>query len=825
MNTMFLFRRLVFALVLLGMVASCVGERNPGLLLIVGAIGAMSWYVTEGPSGRTLPRWMVNVGALLAVGWLAVDLVLNRVYVVSAMTHFTMALQLLILYARKTDREYAQLLVLSLLQMIGTSVLSVSMIYGVFLGLYCVIALATTLLFHLTATAEQVHLHNLRSARGGAAPARPQVTAGRGTRRQLRVVGLGIGLVCAVVAAAVFLVVPRTGRSGLNLTPVAGQAPAQTGFTSTVRLGAGPIGTGSREPMLNLKIKVRGQAVGWKELPWLVRGAALDHYDVQSHTWVRSAFADQTDKTLSVEVLNARPLRPEATRQAGAYTAEITLRDARPRVIFSVVPTPTRRESSGFDLLRFDSDVLQEVSFSPVDQHLRATASVVGAVQYRVSWVAGRRSRAAAAEVRGSPPSLTEIMPAGGDDAVGPPQAAAQGRAGGGRLSGERSGGRFGERLGGAGWRGGARAVNEVTARTYARGWTVERDRVAALAQRVLRDAGIERDPEARHTADDLRAAAALAEYLRRGYRYDLNNPAPRRGGDPVTAFLFETRSGHCELFAAGLIALCRSSGIPARMVTGFRASEFNTMGEYYVVRQSNAHAWVEVDGGPGMGWRTLDATPQDRVEAEHRAPEGVLASVRELYEHLEFAWIRRVVAFDVRTQEGVIDNVRATVSASSRRIERETRGVGRWARGRWAAADLGYAEAVGLALGRGGLLIAGAILLRLAVVRRRRMSRLKLAALPAEVRQGLGRRLGFYLAMQDLLERHGQRRPAWQTPSGFARSLAEMDPSRFGPVVPLTELFYEIRFGHHPLDDARRQQAREQLKALEQAIGGGRGG
>ena len=68
-----------------------------------------------------------------------------------------------------------------------------------------------------------------------------------------------------------------------------------------------------------------------------------------------------------------------------------------------------------------------------------------------------------------------------------------------------------------------------------------------------------------------------------------------------------ESNSGHCEVFAAALTAMARSIGMKARVVTGYRAGEYNRIGGYYIVRQSNAHAWTEIHLGP-RGWKTFDA-------------------------------------------------------------------------------------------------------------------------------------------------------------------------------------------------------------------------
>ncbi len=99
----------------------------------------------------------------------------------------------------------------------------------------------------------------------------------------------------------------------------------------------------------------------------------------------------------------------------------------------------------------------------------------------------------------------------------------------------------------------------------------------------------------------------AIADRLRSDYRYSLHFESHRR--DPVLNFLLDIKEGHCEYFASGLALLARSAGVPARVVIGYRVSEKSAFGSYSVVRERNAHAWVEAFL-PGEGWATFDATP-----------------------------------------------------------------------------------------------------------------------------------------------------------------------------------------------------------------------
>mgnify|MGYP002821898795 CR=1 FL=1 len=87
--------------------------------------------------------------------------------------------------------------------------------------------------------------------------------------------------------------------------------------------------------------------------------------------------------------------------------------------------------------------------------------------------------------------------------------------------------------------------------------------------------------------------------------------------GDPIDEFLFLTRRGFCEHFASAFTVLMRAAGIPTRVVTGYQGGERNDVGDYWVVRQRDAHAWSEVWLGK-RGWVRGDPTAAvapERVE------------------------------------------------------------------------------------------------------------------------------------------------------------------------------------------------------------------
>ncbi len=72
--------------------------------------------------------------------------------------------------------------------------------------------------------------------------------------------------------------------------------------------------------------------------------------------------------------------------------------------------------------------------------------------------------------------------------------------------------------------------------------------------------------------------------------------------------FLFSSRSGFCQQFASAMAVLCRANDIPARVVTGYAPGGYSIVGNKYIYRDRNAHAWVEIYFD-GLGWVLFDPT------------------------------------------------------------------------------------------------------------------------------------------------------------------------------------------------------------------------
>ena len=165
---------------------------------------------------------------------------------------------------------------------------------------------------------------------------------------------------------------------------------------------------------------------------------------------------------------------------------------------------------------------------------------------------------------------------------------------------------------------------------------------------------------------------AALEQHLARDFSYTLDGVAPSRE-PPLVTFLVHTRRGRCETFATALALLGRTLGVPTRVVGGFRVGEHNAIGGYDVVREKNAHAWVE--GWVSGGWQTFDGTPA--TEANLRRDRRSIAAAGDA---LLAAWDRAMDLLGRASlwQFGVVLAGAVTLLTTVRvlRLRRERRGA-----------------------------------------------------------------------------------------------------------------------------------------------------
>ena len=245
----------------------------------------------------------------------------------------------------------------------------------------------------------------------------------------------------------------------------------------------------------------------------------------------------------------------------------------------------------------------------------------------------------------------------------------------------------------------------------------------------------------------------------------------PELGRYPVDEFLFETRRGFCEHYASAFVFVMRAAGVPARVVTGYQGGEMNPLGDYLIVRQSEAHAWAEV-WLEGQGWRRVDPTA---AVSPARIEVGVAAALPQ-GEPLPLA---------VRSDLRFLKQLRFTLDAV-------TNSWNQWVLGYTPDRQLHLMERLGLGKPTWQTLIvllmcmAGAVLLALALMILRRLR----GAVPDSTQRA-------YRRFCRVLARAGLPRAASEGPTDFARRVIAQRPTAAGQVQAITELYVGLRYGH----------------------------
>jgi transglutaminase-like putative cysteine protease len=261
----------------------------------------------------------------------------------------------------------------------------------------------------------------------------------------------------------------------------------------------------------------------------------------------------------------------------------------------------------------------------------------------------------------------------------------------------------------------------------------------------------------------------ALNHFRQEAFFYTLQ-PA-LLGKDAVDDFLFETRRGFCEHYASAFVVLMRMAGIPARVVTGYQGGELNPLGDYWIVRQRDAHAWAEV-WLAGRGWIRVDPTSavapsriEQGVTAALPAAErpvvmmemGWLMPMRQTWDLVNARWNQWVLGYDHTRQQRLMERLHPALATLQGLL--------------WA-----------LVIG-GGILMA---VILLAVFRPKRQR-------PADEASRQ------YQRFCSKLSRAGITRAAHEGPSDFCRRAARLRPDLAEVLDQVSRLYVEARYAGQP--------------------------
>ena len=285
-----------------------------------------------------------------------------------------------------------------------------------------------------------------------------------------------------------------------------------------------------------------------------------------------------------------------------------------------------------------------------------------------------------------------------------------------------------------------------------------------------------------------------LKKFNTEPYVYTLQ-PGALSGLDAMDEFLFETRRGFCEHYAAAFVIMMRAAGVPARVVAGYLGGEINPVNKTVIVHQFDAHAWAEV-WLEGEGWVRVDPTAAvspDRIEwglEEAMQSEGsfladaplsplryrnipLLNQLRLRYDALTYRWQSWVVSFNSEQQFDFLHGLLGELTAR-----------------KFAAVLLGSWALV---------------LVPVAISLLRRRDTHEVSPLDK-----------YYLKFCRRLASQGLSREPGETPAQFAARAAAELPSMNAQLAQITDLYNDLAYaGNAPAKGLSREQLREFIAAV----------
>src|SRR6476646_6228016 len=321
-------------------------------------------------------------------------------------------------------------------------------------------------------------------------------------------------------------------------------------------------------------------------------------------------------------------------------------------------------------------------------------------------------------------------------------------------------------------------------------------DRIAELAYSVTRGA-----------VSLYEKATAVLQHLLSNYAYSLE-VGTTSSGQPIDEFLFTRKTGYCEHYATAMVLMLRTIGIPSRLVTGFLATEWNEFGNYYTVRQRDAHAWVEMYY-PQSGWITMDPTPSNPLAL---APSAWVAFQR-FAESLRLHWDRVFIRYSGRDQLAIIHSLRDGSDSARDAFGQWTSAVGaasaQFVR-TWAERVQTLHRTIFWAL----MLVLAIAVTSLILLISDRWPYGRAPQRPtARTQQQI---VHVYRKMLELSARRGIRITPSTTPTEASRLVSERWVAAESTVVRLTTLYCRARFGVGSLSSQELMQAVNDLGLLK---------
>jgi transglutaminase-like putative cysteine protease len=785
------------AVAVVGALFLALGHESGWLPALLAIAAAFSVLVTDLIPRLRLNRIAGNLIALAAVAWSLYDFLdRNSDQQLMAISQMLVILQVMLLFQEKTGRAYWQLLVLSLLQVVVAAALNSGLEFGVLLGVYMLLSLLALVLLcmHRELTADRLPPPSAEPAtlppwKSLLAP--PQVNSSVHSARNvaLPLAGrlllrqlLALVIATASLTAVFFYMTPRLSDSAWRSQRTT--SSRMTGISQQIELEE--FGRIHQSNQVVLRVILTNHSDG---SPFTMigepyfHGGVLTHYERESNR-SRWVYAPRR----SLEGFGGVSYPRSRTPPRPLVRQECMLELVNSPVAFAIFPFrwSPGTEPDGFQLERAAMRIMR------TNSDIRSTLSEVRYTGYTSALQHGRQLRAA---VHANPAVSFDHMVELQDE------------------------------------------LDEL--RTF----DAERfSGLKAVAESVLRDAQVDE-------ADSLERALALERHFRFSnlYRYSLQLDFDRdQRLDPIEDFVVNHHTGHCEYFASALVLMLRSQGIPARIAIGYKGGEFNMLGQYFVVRQKHAHAWVEawmppgavpdaeIAGNPHQGgcWYRLDPTPASNEYLAAMSDSSFQGQITDTFDYLELLWRDYVVNLNaLRQHRAVIDpGAESTLDALPDWID--TRALDRWSRQvrqrlglqppRRAAAQRRIFDWRIVVIVASVFAVLIGLSQLVAFLWRRLSARVGWGS--AE-RKSFHRPPPFYRRFEALLARTGLRRGDGQTAAEFAErarsTLAGKNhPASIADLPPeVVQAYYRVRFGGHALDNSETEAIEHALAKLVPAV------
>ncbi len=748
MNLELRLRRNAILTGILGMFTMGLAEMNPVWLLLIVGVSAAAWIMERRDASLSIGRTGLNAILLGAVGFAAVDYAFIAGGLIVSLAHFLLIVQFAKLLLPKARRDFGQIYLISLMNVAVGAVVATDILFAAALVFYSGAIIRGMIYYHLyreLASAQNVYLPDDEDT------SRP--TRAPEMRRVLShrfLFTLGAVIVAAWIANALFFaLVPRLPGQLFHLAPMS-WFNRFTGFSDSVTLGDIGRVMENGSPVMHVEIRNnRGEPErGAQDLYF--RGLTYQHYDGKRWKHLGPEIEDLPGYHGPNQPMRGVPQIAQVNPLSDLYREGVVRQDIR---LEPIATASLFTLQGGLPYFTFPDSTRISYDRDGLDDTYTVVPLPTGPIHYQ-AWSA--RDGAG----RLYPPSFYRRdpnKPAGGISLPADVRAAYM-------------------------------SLPDTVTPT-----------VRALAQSIIAS-----DPPLRHAERARRIEAWLKEHC--AYSLDLKATP---GVEPVENFLFNQKKGHCEYFASSMVVLLRAAGVPARLVTGFHGGEWNEVGGWYLVKQSDAHAWVEA-WFDGDGWVRFDPTPA--AERERGVASKAMGPFGQWLDYFRSSWINNVVQFDQEQQSAMLRSTREATRRFTDMGDRAFTNTLGFFRAAWAV----LTDLKRLSTTEGALILLGAFAVSAVIVL---TARWLIIAFARRMREHYDRRrarrmghvqVAFYHDLQRLLKRRGFLRRDHETPAEFADALADA----FGPATDslraLTDAYYRVRFGGAQLtpDDERTLRA-----------------